>query len=294
MQYYEHLDTEWRNEDKFLELMVVDGCFLLEYFSSRTLPDGDPAKDIFLGSVGSSIKRDLLLIENQLPIQVIRQLYSWVTSAGACFAKLVVHCPQSEVFPGPPFPSAMDLSRTGIKFKVIGTYGLVDIHFDNERGFLSLPCIVVDEDTATLFLNLMALEKLDIMERNGVSSYVAFMGLLIRSAQDVKVLRSRRIIVSEESDDVIARLFNELGKNPVNDPDNCLYVVRSALARWSNSYIRSTGEPNSSKLTARIHGLLLASLQSHPLVATVTQAVYAVLQYYQDDLSLAPPNAFGP
>lgn len=204
-------------------------------------------------------------------------------------------------FPGPPFPSAMDLSRTGIKFKVIGTYGLVDIHFDNERGFLSLPCIIVDEDTQTLFLNLMALEKLDIMERNGVSSYVAFMGLLIRSAQDVKVLRSRRIIVSEESDDVIARLFNELGKNPVNDPDNCLYVVRSALARWSNSYIRKCNErlvdwgtnflQTYCKNPWTAIGLVAGAIL---LVATVTQAVYAVLQYYQGDLSLAPPNAFGP
>lgn len=75
MTYYTFLNEEWRgDEDRFLKLMVVDGCFLLECFRSDIPALNDPLKNIFKGTMGSHIRRDMLLIENQVPIQVLHIL----------------------------------------------------------------------------------------------------------------------------------------------------------------------------------------------------------------------------
>lgn len=192
-----------------------------------------------------------------------------------------------EFFPGPKFPSAIVLYNTGVKFErastdIINFYGLV----------LRLPRIAVDKDTETLFLNLMALEKLQVTKSNGVSSYVAFMASLVPSAKDVKLLRSQGIMAaneSEMSDDAIAKLFNELAKNPVNDPDDSLCEVRSALERWPDIYIRNCNERLANWGSNFIQGCcknpwtaIGVVAGTILLVATVTQTVFAVLQFYQD------------
>lgn len=75
-KYYEHLDEEWPVADDFLEMMVVDGCFLLEYLQSYTKPTNncDAAYPIFGDFVWSNITRDMLLMENQLPLLLLQRL----------------------------------------------------------------------------------------------------------------------------------------------------------------------------------------------------------------------------
>ncbi|KAK1270225.1 UPF0481 protein [Acorus gramineus] len=45
---YERLDERWTDRGRFLQLMILDGCFMLE--------------------------RDMLMLENQLPLQVLERL----------------------------------------------------------------------------------------------------------------------------------------------------------------------------------------------------------------------------
>lgn len=53
MAYYTFLNEEWRgDEERFLKLMVVDGCFLLECFRSEIPSLNDPLKNIFRGTMG--------------------------------------------------------------------------------------------------------------------------------------------------------------------------------------------------------------------------------------------------
>ncbi|RWR97809.1 UPF0481-like protein [Cinnamomum micranthum f. kanehirae] len=81
MEHYEHLDEEWRDKDRFLELMVVDGCFLLEFLSNDTkhFRDYDYSDPIFgyhsfKSILSQNIRRDMFLIENQLPLIVLQRL----------------------------------------------------------------------------------------------------------------------------------------------------------------------------------------------------------------------------
>ncbi|XP_022773821.1 UPF0481 protein At3g47200-like [Durio zibethinus] len=83
---YDQLDPIWQDDNKFLQLMILDGCFMLEMLRSatHTMEDYDTMEDyapndpIFSNHgkihIIPFIKRDMLMLENQLPMQVIDSL----------------------------------------------------------------------------------------------------------------------------------------------------------------------------------------------------------------------------
>ncbi|KAJ4757879.1 hypothetical protein LUZ62_068254 [Rhynchospora pubera] len=58
--------------DEFVMMLVLDGCFIIEYFLKRE----NSEFDAFFGVAGWSVKSDLLLLENQIPFFVIHKLFS--------------------------------------------------------------------------------------------------------------------------------------------------------------------------------------------------------------------------
>ncbi|XP_077216796.1 UPF0481 protein At3g47200-like [Tasmannia lanceolata] len=98
MDSYEQLDEEWRDQDKFLQLMLLDGFFLLEllrsYCSFNDHDIMDPAFSLLLSarirndyeindpvfSIDGSVNilpyivSDLLMVENQLPLLVLQTI----------------------------------------------------------------------------------------------------------------------------------------------------------------------------------------------------------------------------
>ncbi|XP_077215567.1 UPF0481 protein At3g47200-like [Tasmannia lanceolata] len=99
MDSYEQLDDEWRHQDKFLHLMLLDGFFLLELLRSYCWINNyydvnDPVFSLlqsvgiendygindpvfsFDGSVSilPYIVSDLLMVENQLPLLVLQRI----------------------------------------------------------------------------------------------------------------------------------------------------------------------------------------------------------------------------
>ncbi|XP_068656724.1 UPF0481 protein At3g47200-like [Aristolochia californica] len=84
MESYRDLDKKWKDQDKFLQLMVLDGMFWLEIIDVhiiKTQPaelgycDSDP---VFSSSAGPftliDLRNDLSLLENQLPYSLITML----------------------------------------------------------------------------------------------------------------------------------------------------------------------------------------------------------------------------
>lgn len=74
---YAHLDEIWLDQERFLMLMVVDGIFMLELLDGR---EGRYARnDPVFGDKGKHsiiplIKKDTLMVENQIPILVLKIL----------------------------------------------------------------------------------------------------------------------------------------------------------------------------------------------------------------------------
>ncbi|KAJ0969294.1 hypothetical protein J5N97_022171 [Dioscorea zingiberensis] len=79
---YQPLEDEWiKDEERFVKLMIMDGCFMLEILridpnnGDKSYPDHDP----IFSTHGARhklpyIKRDMLMLENQLPLLVLKVL----------------------------------------------------------------------------------------------------------------------------------------------------------------------------------------------------------------------------
>ncbi|KAG6592367.1 UPF0481 protein, partial [Cucurbita argyrosperma subsp. sororia] len=69
---YDKLDDEWKTKPaKFLELMILDGCFLIQLLLDNLPLFKLPLEDV---------QRDMLLLENQLPMKLLDKLYSMLKS----------------------------------------------------------------------------------------------------------------------------------------------------------------------------------------------------------------------
>ncbi|XP_022925443.1 UPF0481 protein At3g47200-like [Cucurbita moschata] len=65
---YDKLDDKWKTKPaKFLELMMLDGCFMVLVLEEITEMKPFPPRDTL---------RDMLVLENQLPIKLLDKLYS--------------------------------------------------------------------------------------------------------------------------------------------------------------------------------------------------------------------------
>ncbi|KAI6670723.1 hypothetical protein NL676_005608 [Syzygium grande] len=79
---YDELDKEWKEctGDKFLELMIMDGCFMLEIMRTTIeekhgYAPNDPLFSVNrLKYIRSFVTRDMLILENQLPMLVLYEL----------------------------------------------------------------------------------------------------------------------------------------------------------------------------------------------------------------------------
>uniref|UniRef100_A0A2N9GGH1 Uncharacterized protein n=1 Tax=Fagus sylvatica TaxID=28930 RepID=A0A2N9GGH1_FAGSY len=122
------------------------------------------------------------------------------------------------------FRNVVELKAAGIKLEPSNSNHLTNISFTRRwnfyPGFLSLPPITVDDSTGPKFLNLIAFEMCPDFENNyGVTSYISFLDSLIDEANDVIELRKARILSNLlGSDQEVAQLFNEIGRDLVPNP----------------------------------------------------------------------------
>ncbi|XP_058092795.1 UPF0481 protein At3g47200-like [Magnolia sinica] len=80
MDSYDKLDEECRDRERFLQMMVLDGCFLLEILhTTKEIPEDYAKNDPIFSKQGMYcimpyIRRDMLMIENQIPLLVLEKL----------------------------------------------------------------------------------------------------------------------------------------------------------------------------------------------------------------------------
>ncbi|KAK7364772.1 hypothetical protein VNO80_13514 [Phaseolus coccineus] len=135
-----------------------------------------------------------------------------------------------------------ELKAAGIELKSSKTRRPKDISFSFGwfHSTLKLPEIVVDDTTAATVLNLIAYEMCpDFQNDYGICSYVSFLDSLIDHPDDVKALRSERILLNSlGSDEEVANLFNTLSTDLV--PDMGKYAcLRNQIERHYNDKRRT-------------------------------------------------------
>ncbi|XP_019053643.1 PREDICTED: uncharacterized protein LOC104599532 [Nelumbo nucifera] len=120
------------------------------------------------------------------------------------------------------FRTASELKATGISFKMSESLSLSSVDFKAGLifGDLILPVVAIDRSTEVMFLNLIAYETSCFdLDDFKVTSYICFLDSLIDRADDVKELRSDRVLINNlGSDEEAAHLINQLGRN-LMDPN---------------------------------------------------------------------------
>ncbi|TVU50282.1 hypothetical protein EJB05_01648, partial [Eragrostis curvula] len=323
---YQGLGDEWRGE-RLVELAVTDGCFLLEVmrtalgWAANDYAGDDPvfSPHGLLYTV-PYIRRDMLMIENQLLLRVLDRLVAvegskdgneeqinrlvlrflsptaWPMATGVGLALHPLDVLRRSLLFGPaPAPrappqatppddiilSAEELYEAGVRFKRSQTSSLLDISFRN--GTLRLPAIVVDDTTEYMLLNLMAFERLHAGAGNEVTAYVFFMDNMVDSARDVALLTRTRVLVNTVgSDKAVAKMFSGLSRDVVLEPQSALDDVH----REVNAYCRKPWNRWRANLVHTYFrspwSFLSLAAAVFLLVMTVMQTVYTVLPYYAD------------
>ncbi|KAA8518040.1 hypothetical protein F0562_015540 [Nyssa sinensis] len=137
------------------------------------------------------------------------------------------------------FRKVKELTEVGIHLMQSEASLLTKINYEPHYtfGFLKLPPITVDDSTKAKFLNLIAYEMCPQIrnEFQWVTSYVCFLDSLIDNAEDVKELRSAKILHNcLGSDDEVAKLFNEIGTDLVPHPCAYAFVKRDIQEHYEN------------------------------------------------------------
>ncbi|KAF8010257.1 hypothetical protein BT93_J1022 [Corymbia citriodora subsp. variegata] len=326
MASYVALDSKWMDGDegtvrRFLQLMITDGCFMLEIlrYEAYRGNDYEPNDPIFsnygMVYIMKHIRRDMLVLENQLPMQVLYRLVAAESNKtqdedlinrlilnfcspsthaarmGKCLHVLdvvrnsLLHHVEKTNIPHEQdvgsekiIQSAVELNYAGIRFEKSKTNSLRDISY--ARGVLRLPVIEVEDTTESMFLNLIAFERLHTGAGFEVTSYISFMDNIIANEQDVELLQTQGVIHNAIGDDkVVVELFRSLSKDVALDPESSLDAVRKSLKRycqkpwimWKANMVR-TYFRNPRVIWSLIAAVFLFAL-------TTIQTVYAVLSY---------------
>ncbi|KAI3850482.1 hypothetical protein MKW98_000292 [Papaver atlanticum] len=236
--YSEHINL---SSDGFVEMMVIDGLFIIELFRKKAniskIERDDPIFDTV--SVLKLLRHDLVLLENQLPMifngvslnilalqffheLLLPQVEEVVQkSLSGCEAKHLLDL-LGKTFHNLPklgneknnswksIPSATKLKRAGVRFVVGSTNGsFLDIKFKD--GVMEIPPMMIKYETDMLMRNLIAYELSSVGKVTYyMTSYGFLMESLINSGEDVRILRKQGILKNHlSSDEVGALLFKE-------------------------------------------------------------------------------------
>ncbi|KAB2049447.1 hypothetical protein ERO13_A13G159400v2 [Gossypium hirsutum] len=228
------------DEDEFVKMIFYDALFILELFlrnyEKEVEKKGD-IKDFLLKETWSAgLRRDLILLENQIPMFVLEQVYKPYQNhklesdaSVPSFLKLacsyfdIPWAPQFEQIQIPHFTALQRChmaktqnpsSKTNIPTlkKVYGATSLHEVGVELivepnqtaclldvkfEGKKLKIPKLTVHSNTEAYLRNVMAFEMCHCPDEAYVCAYIELMNYLIRTAQDVEQLIEKGILSKE-------------------------------------------------------------------------------------------------
>uniref|UniRef100_J3L134 Uncharacterized protein n=1 Tax=Oryza brachyantha TaxID=4533 RepID=J3L134_ORYBR len=243
--------------DDFVRMLLLDGCFILEFFFKWHTKEPDALCDVGWGL--TLVAADLLLMENQIPFFVLEKLYGVVAGAQGRESLLnllveyigdeepirhpsgdwevhhLLHLYYECFVPKRPRPpdsaqAAATTTRTILRASELREAGVTlvrwiasrdrfDVTFDGRTGVMEIPAIEIDDMKRPLLINLIAFEQTQAGEEPRLlTSYVVLMGQLVVTARDVELLRQRGVLESLLADDDEADpFFSRLGEGAAMD-----------------------------------------------------------------------------
>ncbi|KAG5237093.1 UPF0481 protein [Salix suchowensis] len=133
-------------DDEFLQMMLVDGCFIIELFLKYSIKSLRRRNDPVFTIPGMlfDLRSDLMLLENQIPLFILQRLFEVVPAPAECtqsFAKLAFHF-FKYMIPGDPQIHQQKFSEEGnhildlICHCLLPTYpGVKGTNFSDQKHF---------------------------------------------------------------------------------------------------------------------------------------------------------------
>ncbi|KAK3431585.1 hypothetical protein EUGRSUZ_E03391 [Eucalyptus grandis] len=182
----------------------------------------------------------------------------------------------------PLIRSASELRRVGIGFKQGQASTFLEIKFDSERRTVRIPQIKINDNLNCILPNMVAFEQCRGLIDGQITAYAVFMGCLIRTADDVQLLRDRKVISNHVmSNQDVACFFGDICK------DATIEIRKTYLASHFSSLDESFKYEQAylcwAQLLNTFHDNPWSALSGLAVVVTlvgIIQTVYAVLQYY--------------
>ncbi|KAJ6720959.1 PROTEIN putative (DUF247)-RELATED-RELATED [Salix viminalis] len=223
-------------DDEFLQMMLVDGCFIIELFLKYSIKSLRRRNDPVFTIPGMlfDLRSDLMLLENQIPLFILQRLFEVVPTPTECtqsFAKLAFHF-FKYMIPGDPQIHQQKFSQEGNHLLDLICHCLLPTHpgvkgtnpdqkhfrcatglqaagirikgsrtknlldIKFARGVLEIPHVIIHQYTESLFRNLIALEHSSCDGVQHITSYVFLMKSLVGSDKDVKLLQKKDILTN--------------------------------------------------------------------------------------------------
>ncbi|KAI3446520.1 hypothetical protein Pfo_003185 [Paulownia fortunei] len=218
-------------DDKALALMMLlDACFIINFMWNCIFKERINSLDWlhYLGMAASSTftTHDVLLLENQIPFQVLKLLISLVYDEegnaedflqlylSSALTRDLNHVRIPRENEEPPIHLLesvfMDLKAKGIHIRPSSSRSLMDITF--KSGQLQLPVRYVSDLTQIFFSNMIAYEvSPNSTIKPAVLSYAIFMKSLIQSPEDVKELQEKGILLNTFANyEQVVKVFKEI------------------------------------------------------------------------------------
>ncbi|XVF79526.1 hypothetical protein PTKIN_Ptkin14bG0230000 [Pterospermum kingtungense] len=172
---------------------------------------------------------------------------------------------------------AKELEEAGITFKDNdGNQSLFDVEFDKD-GKMKIPKLVIDEMTERVFLNLIAYEIRVRPDKSYVLDYARLMFNLVKTADDVKLLRLRGFIQNNmlADDEAVASMLKKLVniEIPISEFDNkfSYHILFDNVNKYCGSFL------NHSMATFR-HNYFSTPWKRIGLIAAILGFLFALVQ----------------
>ncbi|KAF8006987.1 hypothetical protein BT93_K1094 [Corymbia citriodora subsp. variegata] len=264
------------DDDELIEMMVLDGCFIIELFCKHYRK--------LVGHIHPG--HDPLLTEPwflQRPDDVLKKYSNWEGEHLLNFLRLTYNPDSPETKQRPHkflrlIQPANKLRQAGIKFKPTNCESFMDIKFSN--GVLEIPVLKFDDFMSCLLLNFVAFEQCHTGSSKHITAYATFMACLLNTPADAELLCDRKIIEKYfGTDEKIAHFFSNIGKDVFDIHKNYLCKVFQDVNTFKNTYFNTRWSLMSAVATFIL--LALAAIQSF----------FAVYAYYRPHSSPSPnPN----
>ncbi|KAG2712929.1 hypothetical protein I3760_04G148900 [Carya illinoinensis] len=249
-----YAETIELDSDEFVKMILLDATFIIEYFLRDMFPVQwtDEDRTVIKPWITARMQLDFLLLENQLPFFILKELYQFVlvtntimyrpfievvfryfhflntqlkSSDSDQFNRIIHFVDLIRIFYLPP-PETLSTRQPNSRVEKIycatrlaeagltfkKSESLCCLDLKYHEGVLEIPRFTIDNTTEILARNLMALEHCQYPTQAYITDYFFMLDFLIDTSKDVALLAEKKILVNGMGDDN-ATFINNLGTN---------------------------------------------------------------------------------